>query len=279
MAPVFNRWAAAPPELIGLFRLAGASLILSIFLKVYLKASPLKLIKAGLCKPHFERASLLCGLVFCLHLWTYSFAAQNTTVAACMILFSANPLFTALGNWFFFKEKITRPILAAFILGFASVVLILKTSLQTSNDLNFYGNLSAVFSAVTYSGYLLLGKKARQKLPNAEFTFLAYLAGALLFLMMALLNKTATFDLPANTLWGILCLILVSTFLGHFIFTYLLKHFDINVLSCAKLTEPVLASFAALLLFSEVPHSWSYVSYALTATALLLLFKQAPKTQ
>ena len=278
LASVFNRLAAAPPELIGSFRLTGATIILAVIL-YFKKQNFTHLFKNLLVRGSSEQNSLFCGFVFCIHLWTYSFAAQNTSIAACMIIFASNPLFTALGNFIFFKEPMKKRLYIAYALAFVSIFLLINGSLHSGTETNFYGNLSALLAAVLYSAYILIGKSSRKTLHNTQFTFLAYAAGAVGFVSIAAATGTLTMDLQPNTILGIAGLIVFSTFLGHATFTYLLKFIDINVMSCGKLSEPIFASIAAILIFQETPTLMAVSSYALTAIAMGILFVPEIKKQ
>jgi drug/metabolite transporter (DMT)-like permease len=209
------------------------------------------------------------------HIWTYSYGAQKTSVAAAMILFSLNPLFTALASSKLVGDSVHPKVKWAMFFGFLALFLLFSEK-HDPNDISFWGNVSAFASAILFSGYLLTSKMVRQKTNNISFTTLMYLVCALWFFVFMI----ATTD-PAQENWvpiessfwtAILALILFPTFLGHALFSYLLKDFNINWMSCGKLLEPGLASIVAYFVFSESPSVAVNLSFVFTAGAVLLLY-------
>ncbi len=95
------KWTHAPIETLGFWRLGLAFVILFLYFRP----------KDFLRKQPFHMRSLvfaiLAGVFFFAHLWTYKYAALNTRIANSMIIFSTNPIYTALASVLFFREKIS----------------------------------------------------------------------------------------------------------------------------------------------------------------------------
>ncbi len=260
------RIAQAPVEVIGFWRLLGAGLVMiCLCLKKQNRIWPRSISKRT------TAAAILSGILFFAHLWTFSFAAQTATIANSMIIFAANPLFTALASLFFFKEKIETRMIFVYLLAFAGLYQLLHDRISIS-DLSNLGNWSALASAALYSGYILLGARARKELPNLSFSWLIYLIAAFLFFATGTLREVLWTPYPILTWLAILGTIALPTLLGHALFTYLLKYLNVNWMSCGKLLEPALSAFVAFLLFSENPSRETYWAFALTSLAGLLLF-------
>lgn len=260
------RLAHAPIEVIGFWRLLLASFIMfSLAWRLQKRPWPKFIsIKTKL-------TTILSGCFFFAHLWTYFYSAQNTTIANSMIIFSANPLFTAAFSIFIFKEKLSWKLALAYILAFSGLYLLLSHQIHFQ-DLSNLGNWSALLSALFYSGYILCGNKARQELPNLSYTWVVYLIVACLFFLTGNLREISWTTYPKTTWLAILGTVLFPTLLGHALFTYLLKFMNINWLSCGKLIEPAMSAFIAYLLFSEIPSKETYWAFALTGSAILTLF-------
>ena len=260
------RLAQAPVEVIGFWRLLFASCImLSLAWKQQKKPWPKNIpLKA-------KTATVLSGCFFFAHLWSYFYSAQNTTIANSMIIFSANPLFTAVFGAFIFKEKLPGRLVFAYILAFSGLYLLLAQRIRF-DELSNLGNWSALVSAAFYSGYILSGNRARQDLPNLSYTWLVYLIAAILFFLTGTIRHISWTTYPQITWFAILGTVIFPTLLGHALITYLLKFININWLSCGKLTEPAMSAFIAYLLFSEIPSKETYLAFALTGAAILILF-------
>lgn len=260
------RFAAAPPEVLGFWRLLGASLVMLVFAATHQKQ--IRFYK------EFNRSNIqfaiLSGFFFFVHLWTYKFAAQNTTIANGMILFATNPLFTAIITIIFMKEKFERRYLISYTLALISIYLLIQQNLQL-NSKNSLGDLSAITSAFLYSLYIIFGKKARHAMSNPTYTFFIYGFAATCFLSLSLWKGTELTNYPIKTWLGIALLVTFPTLMGHAIFSYLLKNLNINWMSTGKLAEPVMATLAAYFLFSEELSPNTAISFTLTAIAIFIL--------
>lgn len=259
------RWTALPPEVIGFWRLLGAGLLLLPFAAMH-----------GLARPDFWRDKRRLGLIaltgvfFFAHLWTYFYAAQNTRIANCMILFATNPLFTAAGAWLLFRENFPRRLLVADLLAFGGIALLVSRSLSLESE-RLWGDLSALVSALFFSGYLLASKKTRQNTGNLPFTALMYLCTATFFgLTTAATGAPPWPDRPEAWL-GILATILLPTFLGHAVFTWLMNTLNLNWMSAGKLLEPLIAAAVAWLVFGEAVTPEAQAAFVCTGLAILLL--------
>jgi drug/metabolite transporter (DMT)-like permease len=262
------RAAQAPALMIGFWRLLGAAFLMFLFHAWTTRKSS---------RPLFEKPAnntlgwtFLSGTFFFLHLWTFFYAAQNTTIANCMVIFSTNPVFTAMGSWALLKDRFEKRYALAFVLAFTAVVLLVSDHLTWSQARS--GDFSALVSALLYSMYILTGKKARLQISTEQFTTLIYGWASVLFLAAGSWQGVQWLGYQDSTWWAIAGIILIPTLMGHVLFTHLLKYFNINWLSCGKLLEPPLSAFVAFLAFHESLKSETLISFVLTALAVMVLF-------
>lgn len=262
LSPILLRWAAAPPDMIGFWRMTAAGLCLLPFA-----------LQTG--RGTFGRGRLpligLSALFFFAHLWTFTYAAQNTRIAHCMILFATNPLWTALGNRLFFGEPLSRRLIASYLLAVLGIFVLVRQSLHFETGL-VAGDLIALSSAFFFAGYLLTGKVIRRTTDNTSYTSILYVLTGLLFGVSGLARGIDFIHWEWNTWLALLGLIVLPTFLGHMIFTGLMKRMDINRMSCGKLAEPVIATMLAAWVFREQPSGEVGLAFALTAAAVVILF-------
>jgi drug/metabolite transporter (DMT)-like permease len=261
------RAAHAPALMVGFWRLAGAALLM-----LALRAWQTR--KTNHFWEPVSRVtwiwSAVSGSFFFLHLWTFFYSAQNTSIANCMVIFSINPIFTALGAWIFLKDRFENRYALAFLLAFSGIAFLFSD--RMSLDTARIGDFSALISAFFFSIYILAGKKARLQMNTEQFTWIIYSIAALLFFLSGWHLQTQWLNYPSQTWWAILGTIIFPTLLGHVLFTHLLKFFNINWLSCGKLMEPALSAFVAYLAFHEELKMDAIAAFALTALAVLILF-------
>lgn len=213
----------------------------------------------------------LCGFFLFLHFYLFFRAVQETSIANAMVLYSINPVFTAIGAYIFFRERITLQLVLACFLGIAGVFVLFKGSLDSQTS-GLQGDIWSILSAVFFSGYILTGKHVRRKLANTAFASAVYFQTAVYSAIVMWLLNTPFTGYSNTTWWIFLVLAVVPTLGGHAIFTYCLNHLNVNFMSCAKLIEPVLAAGVASWLFNEAFTSLGIIGFLLTSASVLVLY-------
>lgn len=263
-SPNWAKLNQMPVEVLGFYRLGIAALLVGIWTFVVKQKK----------WPKLETKLiwiLLSGFFFFLHLWTYKFAAKNTTISNTMVLFQTTPLWSTLGGLFFFNEVLSKRLLLSYALALTGIFFLFGQQADF-NSVTFKGDLSALLSGFFYAAYMLSGKQARKFYDNTVYATFQYLIGAFLFLSMALYTDR-TFTNYTTISWiGVAGLILLPTLLGHFTFTYLVKTMNLSLMTCGKLIEPVLASILAYFIFNETISSATWIAFALTGSSVVILF-------
>jgi drug/metabolite transporter (DMT)-like permease len=263
-SPNWAKLNQMPVEVLGFYRLSIAALLLVIWL----------VIQHRITKPKFNKNILwviLSGVFFFLHLWTYKYAAKNTTISNTMVIFSSNPIWASLGAVVFFKELISRRIIFAYLLALFGVYLLVAHDLSLSSETKL-GDLAAVASAALYAAYMLTGKKARHYYDNIDYAVIQYSVAALLFGVCVLINKSHLSGYDSISWIAVMGLVLLPTLLGHLSFTYLVQHMNISLMTCGKQIEPILASIMAFFIFHENISEYAWTSFSLTFLSVLILF-------
>lgn len=253
-----------PAEVLGFWRLTLAALLLAIWVFV-VKRTPW---------PKFEKKLLwlaLSGAFFFGHLWTYKFAAKNTSIANTMILFATNPVWSTLGSLAFFNEKISARLVYAYILAAFGVIVLVYNQVHF-HGANINGDIAALVSAFFYALFMLAGKQSRQSYPNLIVSNIQYIVCALLFLLATLATGHDFVGYSQLSWTSVMLQVLIPTFLGHFLFTYLVQSMNLNLMTCGKMIEPVFGAIIAYFLFKESLTFEAYVAFALTSLSLVVLF-------
>lgn len=262
-----SNWAKLnqmPAEVLGFWRLTIAGVLLSIWV-FGIKKIPF---------PKLEKKFfwiVLAGTFFFAHLFTYKYAAKHTSIANTMILFSTNPVWATIGSILFFNEKLTARVIFAYILASLGVFTLVYNQMHFQ-EATLNGDVSAFVSAALYSCFMLAGKKARNEYSNLVFSSVNYLTCAFWFFVTTLLTAQSFTGYSGISWVAVAGQVLLPTFLGHFLFTYLVQHMNLSLMTCGKLIEPVFAAIIAYFLFHETLRTEAYVAFALTSLALLALF-------
>lgn len=265
------RWAHAPIEVIGFWRLAIAVLALA----------PLAWRARGswLALTVRERwLHLAAGVFLFVHLWTYVYSAQNTLIANCMAAFCTHPLLVGLGAWAFHGERPTARLGAAYVLAGLGVWALLAGSMSLDRS-RLLGDLAGLASAAFYSGYVLLGRRLRRTLDNRAYAIGVYAVTAVLFFASGAARGVTWTGQPTTFWFAVLGLGLGVTLGGHALFSYLLGSMNVNLLTTAKLLEPIFGGVTAWLAFGEPLRARTGLAFALIAAAVLVLIGHSPRAR
>lgn len=261
------RWAQAPIEVIGFWRLLMAAAALT-------PAAWLARRSWAALGGRDKALTGLAGLLFFAHLWTFVYAAQHTKVANCMTVFSTHPLWTGAGAWLLFGEAVTSRLLAAYALAGVGLWVLVSGSVALGGA-TLSGDLMALLSSFLFSAYVLAGRRVRRGLDNAVYATAVYWVVAACFLGAGLARGVVWTGYPW-TFWAATAgLAFGVTLGGHALFTYLLGSMNVNLLSCAKLLEPIGGALGAWLIFSEPLSARTGVAFAFIAAAVLVLLLPA----
>jgi drug/metabolite transporter (DMT)-like permease len=263
---VLIKLSGIPPETLGFWRLLGASVLLLSF-RAY-KNSAQKIFADIL---NNKKWVVLTGVFFYLHLWSYSYSAQNTSVAHCVILFALNPLFTAVGAKFAFNEPLEKNVAFSYLFALTGLYFLLRSRLSLGFD-SWHGEASALASGFLYSVYALFSKQSRKKMNNWNFSIGIYFVCALCFLGTNTALCTPLVGYSNEAWMALVGTIVIPTFFGHSLFSYLMNYLNINWMSCGKLLEPTISAFAAFLVFKEVVSRDTALAFLFTSAAVLFLF-------
>jgi len=116
---------------------------------------------------------------------------------------------------------------------------------------NLYGDLLALLGAVMATGYLLVGRRVRQKMGLTAYITLVYGVAAILLILLALVSGEVFFDYPPRTYLLFFLLALIPQLIGHTTLNWALKFFSATLVAVFILGEPIGATILAYLILRE----------------------------
>ena len=263
-ASIFIRYAqadGAPSLVIAAARLTLASLILAP-LALWRYRGELRArtrIELGL--------ALLSGLFLAIHFATWITSLEYTSVASSVVLVSTTPLWVAILAPLTIKEPITRPVIigmglaltGGLIVGLSDSCALSGFHLQCPPFSDFVageaflGDLLALIGAFTAAGYLLVGRRLREKMSLIPYVFVVYgMAALVLLIFMFSAGESPRGYAPQTYLWFLL-LALVPQLLGHSTFNWALRYLPAAYVSITLLGEPIGSAVLAYFLLAETP--------------------------
>lgn len=245
-ASIFIRLAEAPPLIIAAYRLGLASLVIG----------PVALIRSGQELRALSRRDLLylviAGVFLALHFGLWIASLSHTTVASSVILVTMSPLFVGLLSHLLGMDRITKGILGGILLSLLGSVAIGYGDFALGGGA-LWGDILALGGAVMVTGYLLVGRRLRQRLSLLPYVSLTYSAAAAVTLLLCLLTRQRFTGYSSTTYIMFILLALLPQVIGHSAFNWALGYLSAPLVSVTILGEPVGATILAYLILKEVP--------------------------
>lgn len=259
--------AASAAAIVG-WRLVLAALV---FLPV---AGPRRMHAELAALGHRDRWLLLAaGLALSGHLLAWVASVQLTTVANAMVVFSVNPVFTAIAAHFIYGERLTGRLLVAIGLGVAGVAVMGWHDLSADTG-HLAGHLAALAGALFFSLYFLLGKRLRRSLSSPVYVCSLYALAAVPAFAWLLWQGAPLIAYDGRTWLCFGLMALVPTVVGHSSLNHALRYLDASRVSAATLVEPLLAGAVAWVAWDEAVTPTTAAGFGLVALAVVLLLAE-----
>jgi drug/metabolite transporter (DMT)-like permease len=263
---ILIRFTTAPPLQTAAYRMAMAGLLLLAIALATQRGELVRLTRRDWSM--LAAAGLLLGVHFAL--WTNALFA--TSVASAVLLVDTHPVMIALGGWVFLGEAPAAMTWAAIALTLIGSIVIASGDLDLG-PAALTGDAMALGAAVTFAGYLLIGRHVRQRLGLAAYTGVVYSISALAVAAMALVGGVDLLDVHARdaTIW--LLLVLLPTLGGHTVINWTLRYLPASVVGVSILGEPVVTTLLAWLILDEPPGPTALIGGALTLAGVYLALR------
>lgn len=241
LSGLFGKLIVLPAMIIVLGRVVFASGFLFLLL-LYLKKS------MRLDQPRDYGYMVIMGLLLAIHWSTFFLSIQVSTVAIGLLTFSTFPVFVTFLEPYFFQEKLVAADIAAAIVAFIGVVLVIP-EFTLSNHFT-QGGLWGVASGFTYALLSLLNRKYAGQYSGTVIAFYEQCMAAVWLLPFLFWHK------PAVTSADIVLLVIlgiVFTGIAHSLFINGLQNIKTRIAGIISCAEPVYGIVFATLLLQEIP--------------------------
>ncbi len=279
-ASIFIRFAQAeaPALAIAAWRLTFASLLLApVTLRRHRQALH------ALSRRDLALA-LLSGLFLAAHFATWISSLAYTTVASSVVLVSTSPLWVALLSPLFLKEKLPRTlwvgltltILGGVFIGMNDACSLQGGALRCPSLAAFlqgraaWGNFLALAGAWAVSGYLMIGRRLREKTDLIPYIFTVYSMAALVLLLIALVSGIPLLGYSTRTFVWLLLLALVPQLIGHSTYNWALRYLPAAFVAVTTLGEPIGSTILAYFILQEIPGALQLLGGALILAGIYI---------
>ena len=213
------------------------------------------------------RFTILSGLFLALHFAAWITSLEYTTVASSVVLVTTTPLWVALLSPLTIKEPIARPVWVGLILALLGGLVVGLSDTCSLNGVRlscppvsefvrqdaFWGDLLALAGAWMAAGYILIGRRLRQKLSLVGYIFVVYGIAALVLIIVMFAAGQKPFGYPSEAYLWMILIALVPQLLGHSSFNWALGYLSAAYVSISLLGEPIGSTILAYFLLDESP--------------------------
>jgi drug/metabolite transporter (DMT)-like permease len=250
-----------PSLVIAAWRLTLASLLLAPFaLTRHLPA--LRALKP----PDFILASL-SGIFLAVHFATWISSLELTSVASSVLFVSTSPLWVAILAPLTLREPISRLVWIGMLLALIGGMVVGLSDSCSLDGLQiacppwkdfigrqaFMGDALALVGALAGAGYILIGRRLRDKMAVIPYVFLVYSISALFLILIMFAAGDNPVGYQPNVYLWFLFLAVIPQLLGHSTFNWALRYLSASYVSITLLGEPIGSSILAYFFLSEIP--------------------------
>jgi drug/metabolite transporter (DMT)-like permease len=261
-ASIFIRYAQndAPSLAIAALRLTFASVMLAPVALTRYRSQLLALTRSEII------LGLLSGLFLSLHFATWISSLEFTTIASSVVFVSTGPLWVALLSPVFLNERLSPgafmglalALLGGVIIGFSGACgwdhgLTCPNLNQVLHGHAIWGDALALTGALAVTGYLIIGRHLRQKMPLIPYIFLVYSFAAIGLLIAMFAAGESPVGYPRVTYLWLFLLALIPQIIGHSTYNWALRFLPAAFVAVTTLGEPIGSATLAYFLLGEQP--------------------------
>ncbi len=216
--------------------------------------------------------ALCSGLLLAGHFWSWIASLSLTSVASSVVLVNTQPIIVGVLSVVLLAERPTRVQWAGILVAVTGAMIIGWGDFSRGRS-PIVGDLLAIAGAFFVSGYYVIGRRLRQRLPLWSYTGVVYGIAALALTVAVLLSPGVPLArYPARDWLIFLALAAGPMMLGHTGVNYALRFIPAYVANVALLGEPVGATLIAWLLpaIREKPPTQTLVGGALILVGIAL---------
>lgn len=243
---IFVKLSSAPAPILAFYRLLFSTILMLPWVMLF-KSNRQEL---RTLHRHNVYKMLLSGLLLAIHFVLWFESLHYTSVASSTVLVSLQPLFTVIGSYLFFQERLPR------MAYFGGVLAIFGSFIIGIGDFRIggqalWGDLLALGGAAMIAVYLLIGKSIRQQVSLPTYSFVVYFSSSA-FLAIYCASLGLSFGGYSRQDWLLFAaLALIPTLLGQTIMNGVIRWVSPSTISMSVLGEPVGTCILAYFLLQE----------------------------
>lgn len=242
---VFIRLADdAPALVIAAYRVGIATVVLLPLSFIKARSELLNLSTADL------KTALTAGLFLALHFAAWVSSLKFTSVANSVVLVNTSPLWVAVFAPFITREKIKRTMVLSVSMSIFGLVIIAYGDYAAGGSA-LTGDLLALAGGFCTAGYLLMGRRLRQKLSLIAYVTVCYGSSAIILWSLVIVLDFPIWGFSGQTVTALFSMALLPQLIGHSCYNWALKYFSTSFIALSLFGEPIGSTLLAYIFFHE----------------------------
>jgi drug/metabolite transporter (DMT)-like permease len=227
-----------------------------------LRNRPVSVLKSNMPVMHTVRAALVLASTALFFL-----ALHYLPIADTLAIYFVQPLIVTVLSPVILKEQVGLRRWIAVVIGFIGTLIIIRPGFQEINA----GVLLALLSGTTSAIYMILTRRIAGRAEPIVTMFHTNIAGAILSTLMVGFFWVT----PSLEQWGLLLLIAVIAFVGHYLVIAAYHYAEASLLAPMAYAEMIMAVVCGWWFFSDLPDRWTFTGVGiLIACAIYISYRE-----
>jgi drug/metabolite transporter (DMT)-like permease len=211
--------------------------------------------------------AVFSGIFLAIHFATWISSLEFTSVASSVLFVSTSPLWVALLAPLTLREPLSRIIMVGLSLALIGGMIVGLSDSCSVNEFRlqcppfkefvsrsaFWGDFLALLGALAGAGYILIGRRLRERMSIVPYVFLVYSISALVLVLIMFAAGNSPFGYEPKVYAMLFLLALIPQLLGHSIFNWALRYLSATYVSITLLGEPIGSAILAYFFLHEIP--------------------------
>jgi len=224
----------------------------------------------------------IAGFWLAMNLFMLFLSLEYSSVLITSVLRRTTPLWIVLPEIILFSAIFSRRFWFSLVITLVGVVMIGfggLTAVEGGSD-PLLGAGMALFGAVCFGIYLLIGRNLNNAMPSLLYSFVVFLSSAIVTTILIIITDTPITGYTLNGyLWTLVVTILAQV-LGHIPINIGLQIFTATAMAIILQIGVVMSAIIALFLFGEIPSIIQVIGSALViAGVVMATIEQAQREQ
>lgn len=202
---------------------------------------------------------VMVGIFLCGNMLFFAYGIQYTTTISGALIYTITPILSALGGYFFYKEKISLWQTLGVIVAFLGLMLVIFSPLMEKGEAwqvgSLYGNFFVTLAAISFTIYSLGSKPLTKKYSPLILSAIASLVSLVIFFFLGITeyNQLGQSWLSPDfkTVTAIIYLALGATVSTLFLFQWLIKKTNAFTANLMSYLQPLITGMAGYLFLGE----------------------------